>query len=186
MDHVQLADTPHGRGCHKMSDTDTRNVLSPPERPSALGDLRFAGTIAAGFIAGTLGLGAVAAPLVGWKDWPAGLEKEATTQTVQLAAPRAAQPPHTTPRDGSNPAPVSVAAQTAIGGPGADGTGTGTGVGTGGLASIIDPTTSAVSTPVSEAVKASVPATSTASESDGSGTWTGAAGFAQPDMADAD
>src|SRR5262245_26181764 len=46
MDHVQLADSPHGRGCHKMSDTDTRNVLTvPAERPSALGDLRFAGTI---------------------------------------------------------------------------------------------------------------------------------------------
>ncbi len=47
-----------------MSDTDT-TYIAP--RPSALGDLRFAGTIATGLVAGTLGLGALAAPLVGWK-----------------------------------------------------------------------------------------------------------------------
>ena len=56
-----------------MSDTDTTYATDgPAPRPSALGDLRFAGTIATGLVAGTLGLGALAAPLVGWKDWPSG------------------------------------------------------------------------------------------------------------------
>src|SRR4051812_50121157 len=91
MDRVQLADTPLGRGCQNMSDTDTTYATA---RPSAIGDLRFAGTIATGLVAGTLGLGALAAPLVGWKDWPSGLEKaEATTQTVRLRAPRPSPPP---------------------------------------------------------------------------------------------
>src|SRR3954452_9690591 len=90
MDRVQLADTPHGRGCQNMSDTDTTYATA---RPSAIGDLRFAGTIATGLVAGTLGLGALAAPLVGWKDWPAGLEKDATSaQIVRLATPRTPQP----------------------------------------------------------------------------------------------
>src|SRR3954463_14463771 len=90
MDRVQLADTPRGRGCHNMSDTDTTYATA---RPSAIGDLRFAGTIATGLVAGTLGLGALAAPLVGWKDWPSGLDTTAaTTQTVRLGTPRSPQP----------------------------------------------------------------------------------------------
>src|ERR1700759_4124753 len=79
-----------------MLDTDIhRAPAANTPRPSPLGDLRFAGTIAAGLVAGTLGLGALAAPLVGWKDWPKGLEKDASTQTLRLASPQA-QPP----RDG--------------------------------------------------------------------------------------
>src|SRR4051812_47565635 len=97
MDRVQLADTPLGRGCQNMSDTDTTYATA---RPSAIGDLRFAGTIATGLVAGTLGLGALAAPLVGWKDWPAGLEKDAASaQTVRLATPRTPQP---RPADGKH------------------------------------------------------------------------------------
>src|SRR3954462_1533620 len=42
-------------------------------RGSAFGHLRFAGTVPPGLVAATLGLGALAAPLVGWRDWPAGL-----------------------------------------------------------------------------------------------------------------
>ena len=54
-----------------MSDTDsTYPTCARAARPTALGDLRFAGAIAAGLVAGTLGLGALATPLVGWKDWP--------------------------------------------------------------------------------------------------------------------
>jgi len=78
-----------------MSDTDT--TYAQP-RPSAIGDLRFAGTVAAGLVAGTLGLGALAAPLVGWKDWPSGLEKDASGQTLRLASPASTQPP----RDGQS------------------------------------------------------------------------------------
>src|SRR3954465_14722578 len=87
MDRVQLADNPLRRGCHTMSDTDTTYAITAPsERPSALGDLRFAGTIATGLVAGTLGLGALAAPLVGWRDWASGLTQEQPT-TGQLAKP---------------------------------------------------------------------------------------------------
>ena len=72
-----------------MSDTDTTHAMTAhAPRPSALGDLRFAGTIATGLVAGTLGLGALAAPLVGWKDWPSGLEKDAATDA---GAPRHAR-----------------------------------------------------------------------------------------------
>ena len=71
-----------------MSDTDTTLAMTAHSpRPSALGDLRFAGTIAAGLVAGTLGLGALAAPLVGWKDWPSGLEKDAAAEPMRLASP---------------------------------------------------------------------------------------------------
>src|SRR5690349_13412008 len=91
MDRVQHADTPHGRGCQRMLDTDTTYGMT--SRPSAFGDLRFAGTIAAGLVAGTLGLGALAAPLVGWKDWPSALGGDASSQPLKLArAPRAATP----------------------------------------------------------------------------------------------
>src|SRR3954451_7783879 len=84
MDPVQHADTPHGRGCQRMLDTDTTYGIT--SRPSAFGDLRFAGTIAAGLVAGTLGLGALAAPLVGWKDWPSALGKgDTSSQTLTLA-----------------------------------------------------------------------------------------------------
>src|SRR3954469_8374424 len=36
-------------------------------------DLRFAGTVAAGLCAGVLGVGAIAAPLVGWDKLPSAL-----------------------------------------------------------------------------------------------------------------
>ncbi|MDA0185029.1 hypothetical protein OJ997_32290, partial [Solirubrobacter phytolaccae] len=75
-----------------MSDTDTTHFAP---RPSAMGDLRLAGTIATGLVAGTLGLGALAAPLVGWKDWPSGLEKDATTPTLSMASVPKEQPPTT-------------------------------------------------------------------------------------------
>src|SRR5215217_4576249 len=94
MDHVQLADTGCGRGCQTMSDTDTNYAMTAhATRPSALGDLRFAGTIATGLVAGTLGLGALAAPLVGWKDWPSALTQQASSAKVTLASPTAAPAP---------------------------------------------------------------------------------------------
>ena len=75
-----------------MSDTDSTYSMNPrAARPTALGDLRFAGTIAAGLVAGTLGLGALAAPLVGWKDWPSALTQQATSQPVVLAKALPAQ-----------------------------------------------------------------------------------------------
>src|SRR5215217_4424973 len=86
MDRVQLADTSPWKGMPHMSDTDSTYSTNPrAARPTALGDLRFAGTVAAGLVAGTLGLGALAAPLVGWKDWPSALTQQATSQPVVLA-----------------------------------------------------------------------------------------------------
>src|SRR4051812_18725601 len=102
MDRVQLADTSPWKGMPDMSDTDKTYSMNPrAARPSTLGDLRFAGTVAAGLVAGTLGLGALAAPLVGWKDWPSALTQQATSQPVVLAeaaAPKARN--EHTPRQG--------------------------------------------------------------------------------------
>ena len=64
-----------------MLDTDIQTAQTPGGRPSAFGDLRFAGTVATGLVAGTLGLGALAAPLVGWRDWPSGLQTSAARAT---------------------------------------------------------------------------------------------------------
>src|SRR5689334_22547728 len=92
MDRVQLADTSPWKGMPDMSDTDTTNSMnSRAARPTALGDLHLAGTVAAGLVAGTLGLGALATPLVGWKDWPAALTTQATSQPVVLAKAEQAQ-----------------------------------------------------------------------------------------------
>ena len=77
---------PPWKGMPHMSDTDNTYAMTARNaRPTALGDLRFAGTIATGLVAGTLGLGAIALPLVGWKDWPQGLTQESANSPVQLA-----------------------------------------------------------------------------------------------------
>src|SRR3954449_8759784 len=120
MDRVQLADTPRGRGCQNMSDTDTTYATA---RPSAIGDLRFAGTIATGLVAGTLGLGALAAPLVGWKDWPSGLDKDAATTTVRLATPKQQQPPRGAQGNSAGQVPGGATALTSVGVPGGLGAG---------------------------------------------------------------
>ena len=53
---------PPWKGMPHMSDTDNTYAMTARNaRPTALGDLRFAGTIATGLVAGTLGLGAIAA-----------------------------------------------------------------------------------------------------------------------------
>src|SRR3954447_15528977 len=107
-----------------MSDTD----ITTPEparmtRPSALGDLRFAGTVATGLVAGTLGLGALAAPLVGWRDWPSGLEASGSTGTAKLAHPTTVKSPGTKPgkRPGTGARPIlgGATALTGIGIPSA-------------------------------------------------------------------
>ena len=80
-----------------MSDTDTTHNAP---RPSALGDLRLAGTIATGLVAGTLGLGALAAPLVGWKDWTSGLERNVSAPALTMAKPADAEAEPAQRRDG--------------------------------------------------------------------------------------
>src|SRR4051794_23053985 len=137
MDRVQLADTSPWKGMPYMSDTDnTYATTARASRPTALGDLRFAGTIAAGLVAGTLGLGALAAPLVGWKDWPSGLEKDAATATVQLPSAKQQPPARTAQgtgaRIGGGQLPGGATPLTQIGLPGGVGLGLGAGVGTAG------------------------------------------------------
>src|SRR6478609_5621824 len=92
-----------------MSDTDTTHNAP---RPSALGDLRLAGTIATGLVAGTLGLGALAAPLVGWKDWPSALGKDTSSaQTLTMAPANVANvpgKPRSSSPNGADPAPQSA------------------------------------------------------------------------------
>jgi hypothetical protein len=58
---------------HKTSARSSRPVVR---------DLRFAGTVAAGLIAGVLGVGAIAVPLVGWNDWPTALKADSGSSIV--------------------------------------------------------------------------------------------------------
>src|SRR6476660_2516246 len=110
MDRVQLADTSPWKGMPDMSDTDTTNSMNTrAARPTTLGDLRFAGTIAAGLVAGTLGLGALATPLVGWKDWPSALTQQANGQPVVLAKAQDKTRKQQTPRKG-RPTPGGASA----------------------------------------------------------------------------
>src|SRR6476660_7458769 len=110
MEPVEHADTSRGRGSQAMSDTDITTLdNSRMTRPSALGDLRFAGTIAAGLVAGTLGLGALATPLVGWKDWPSALTQQANGQPVVLAKAQDKTRKQQTPRKG-RPTPGGASA----------------------------------------------------------------------------
>ena len=55
-----------------MALTDTNREASGGARRLAVRDLRFAGTVAAGLVAGVLGVGALSAPLLGWTKWPDG------------------------------------------------------------------------------------------------------------------
>ena len=53
-----------------MALTDTNREASGGARRLAVRDLKFAGTVAAGLVAGVLGVGALSAPLLGWTNWP--------------------------------------------------------------------------------------------------------------------
>ena len=58
-----------------MSLTNTNREARRTKRPVAVRDLRFAGTVAAGLVAGVLGVGALSAPLLGWSEWPDTLQR---------------------------------------------------------------------------------------------------------------
>src|SRR5215204_3930716 len=53
-----------------MSLTNMDREGKGEDRRVALRDLKFAGTVAAGLVAGVLGVGALSAPLLGWSKWP--------------------------------------------------------------------------------------------------------------------
>ena len=69
-----------------MSLTNTNREARRPERSVGLRDLRFAGTVAAGLVAGVLGVGALSAPLLGWTDWPDQLQPGGGNDTVTMKA----------------------------------------------------------------------------------------------------
>src|SRR5687768_27652 len=66
---LELADSALGRGSD-LAMTDTNRDASGGARRLAMRDLKFAGTVAAGLVAGVLGVGALSAPLLGWSNWP--------------------------------------------------------------------------------------------------------------------
>src|SRR4051794_30462413 len=70
-----------------MSLTNTNRGARRQMRSVGLRDLRFASTVAAGLVAGVLGVGALSAPLLGWNDWPDQLKPGSNDNTVQMAAP---------------------------------------------------------------------------------------------------
>ena len=173
-----------------MLDTDTTYGIAP--RPSAMGDLRFAGTIAAGLVAGTLGLGALAAPLVGWKDWPSALTSDASSAKVTLASPKADAVPRASRggggRDGGGgaPAPRAETPLSIFAGPagtiGSGGTAgpTGPGAGFGGIAVALGGGSGSSTTDVAADRGKLDPRGSSAATISGEATGTANFGTAQP------
>src|SRR3954470_15620511 len=118
-----------------MSLTNTNREGRRHVRAGGLRDLRFAGIVAAGLVAGVLGVGALSAPLLGWTDWPDQLQPGGNDTNLTMKAPALRQT-FTQDRPGSRtstgPAGVpGVGLATAAVIAAATGTtGTGTGAGT--------------------------------------------------------
>jgi hypothetical protein len=96
-----------------MTDQDISRRTGRDQRPGALRDLRFAGTVAAGLVAGVLGVGAIAAPLVGWSEWPAKLSPE-RDGALTLNAPERSTPTSRPGPSGSGGAPAPAAVPGAV------------------------------------------------------------------------
>src|SRR3954467_2747945 len=92
-----------------MSLTNTNREVQRQGRAGGLRDLRFAGTVAAGLVAGVLGVGALSAPLLGWTDWPDKLQP-GTGTPVQMSSPdqqqAIAQPPRSGSHTGTGPTAI--------------------------------------------------------------------------------
>src|SRR3954462_9260695 len=100
-----------------MSLTNTNREARRPERSVGLRDLRFAGTVAAGLVAGVLGVGALSAPLLGWTDWPDALQPGSNPGVVMPSAqqrPTVALPPSSGDRTPSGPSAVPGIGVTAL------------------------------------------------------------------------
>ena len=69
-----------------MSLTNMNRESRRPVRSVGVRDLRFAGAVAAGLVAGVIGVGALSAPLLGWTDWPDGL-KPGGSDVVKMKPP---------------------------------------------------------------------------------------------------
>src|SRR3954467_9895222 len=94
-----------------MSLTNTNREAGRQMRHGGLRDLRFAGTVAAGLVAGVLGVGALSAPLLGWTSRADNLQPGGNEQ-VHMPAPAVRQavaqsrPPTNRPAPASGPAAV--------------------------------------------------------------------------------
>src|SRR4051812_50134375 len=75
------------KGKTGMKMNNTRNEMEGlTGRHFAMRDVRFAGTVAAGLVAGVLGVGALTAPLLGWTEWPSSPGQGDQAGTVTLHA----------------------------------------------------------------------------------------------------
>src|SRR4051812_6974389 len=88
-----------------MSLTNTNREARRSVRSVGLRDLRFAGTVAAGLVAGVLGVGALSAPLLGWTDWPDKLQPGAGGSPVTMSQPEQRPAIAQPPASGSRTAP---------------------------------------------------------------------------------
>src|SRR4051794_2327341 len=100
-----------------MSLTNTNRQAGRQMRSGGLRDLRFAGTVAAGLVAGVLGVGALSAPLLGWNDWPDKIQPGANSPVTMSSPeqrPAIAQPPRSGSRTPSSATVPGVGVVTAL------------------------------------------------------------------------
>src|SRR5215212_6161568 len=93
-----------------MSMTDTNREARRSVR-SVGRDLRFAGTVAAGLVAGVLGIGALSAPLLGLDNSPGKVEAGANAPVFMQPAQQRraiAQPPHAGSHAPTGPVTIPV------------------------------------------------------------------------------
>src|SRR5690349_17542960 len=98
-----------------MSLTNTNREAQRSVRSGGLRDLRFAGTVAAGLVAGVLGVGALSAPLLGWTDWPDQLQPGGTDSPVTMRSPLQRQPIAKPPSSGTHTTPSGPSAVPLVG-----------------------------------------------------------------------
>src|SRR5690242_3173962 len=79
-------------------------------------DLRFAGTVAAGLIAGVVGVGAIAAPLVGWNHWPDAMSSSKDGPSLTVSRPALAIHTSGKPERTRTPARIGVVGPVAVSG----------------------------------------------------------------------
>ena len=137
-------------------------------RPMALRDLRFAGTVAAGLVAGVLGVGALSAPLLGWTEWPDALQP-GREEVVRM------KPGEIPPIAENRSSRTATPSEETITIPGPGGT------------TLVVPTSSTgVSAPGTGSGSGGSVQVGVGGEEDGAGSGFGESGFANPDLRDAD
>src|SRR3954470_4360182 len=98
-----------------MSLTNTNREGRRHVRAGGLRDLRFAGTVAAGLVAGVLGVGALSAPLLGWTDWPDQLQPGGSNSAITMRSAQQRQDIAQPPRTGSGTTPSGPTAIPGVG-----------------------------------------------------------------------